>query len=75
MNLSFIHPSSLYISVSLKMCVCVSLCVHVCAGTHRSQKRVSDPLELELKEAVSHQILVLGTKLWASTRTASALNC
>lgn len=32
------------------MCVCVWVCTLAC-GTHRSQKRGSDPLELELREA------------------------
>ena len=37
------------------MCVCV--CVHLCAGAHRGQERVSDPLELELQVVVSCQLL------------------
>lgn len=31
-----------------------------------------DPLELELKAVVDHSTWVLGTKLWASERAASA---
>lgn len=37
------------------MCVCV--CVHLCAGAHRGQERVSDPLELDLEVVVSCQLL------------------
>lgn len=29
---------------------------HIIPGAHRSQKRVSDPLELEFQEAVSRQV-------------------
>lgn len=40
----------------LKTQVCV--CAHVCVwtGAHEDQKRVSNPLELEVQAVVSHQI-------------------
>lgn len=36
---------------------------HMCVGDYNSQKRVLDPLNLELKAIVSHQTWVLETKL------------
>ena len=39
----------------------------------RSEKRVQDPLELNLK--FSHMVWVLGWKLWSSARAASVLYC
>lgn len=36
--------------------VCVRVCVHVSTGTHRDQKRVSDPKEVELKAVMSHNV-------------------
>lgn len=50
-------------------CVCVCVCtravlgyVHVTVGAHGDQKRVLDPLELELNTAVSCFKWVLGTE-------------
>lgn len=43
------------------------------AGAHGSQKRASDPLELELQEVLSHQEWVLGTKNWCSEKAARLL--
>lgn len=40
----------------------VSIC-HICVGTSRSQKRVLDPLELELQAVMSGLIRVLITNL------------
>lgn len=63
------------------MCVCVCACVcahaHACdtcmPGTSGGQKRVSNPLELELQVAVSFLIGFLGTEFRSCIRT-SALN-
>ena len=54
-----------------KICVCVCVCV---CGVHGGQKRVSDPLELELQVVVSRLMWVLVTELRSSTRAARALN-
>ena len=39
------------------------------------QERVSDPLELELQEAVSLEMWMLGIELQSFTRVAIALKC
>lgn len=39
---------------------CVSVCICVCAGTHRGQKRSSDPLGMELQMFVNCLTWVLG---------------
>jgi hypothetical protein len=46
---------------------------HVCAC--RIQKRMLDPLELELLVVVDHQIWVLGTEHRSSGRAVCAFNC
>lgn len=50
------------------VCICVfSLSVYaLCAGAHRGQKRVTEPLDLELEEVVR-------TKSQSSARAVSAL--
>ena len=53
--------------------MCVSF-VDLCSG-HRSQKKISEPLELELQVVVSHPVWVLGTKLGSSARATNAFNC
>ena len=52
------------------------LCVRgsVCPGTNRGQKRMLDPLELELQEVMSCLTWVLETELWPSVRATSALS-
>lgn len=52
-------------------CVCVPACLHV---YHRGQKRVLDPLELELRVLANWLMWVLGTEPRSSVRAASALN-
>jgi hypothetical protein len=45
-------------------CICMygCLCTTCMSGTHRGQKRVSDPVDLELQMVVSHYaVWVLGT--------------
>lgn len=44
----------------------------MCAGSHRAQKRVADPLELELTDSCELSDRVLGAKLRSSVRAASA---
>ena len=53
------------------MSVCV--CVHMNTGVHALQKRVLGPLELGLCIVGSHQMWLLGTKLWSLGRTGSTL--
>lgn len=50
---------------SLCICMCLSLCTHahVCAGSLKGQKRVWNPLNLELKALVSSLLWVSG---WAT---------
>lgn len=38
------------------------------------QKKVSDPLELELQVSLSHPQWVVGTELWSSEKAAHVLN-
>lgn len=47
------------------LCICRVLCVwvHMSAGIHGGQKKVSDPLELELPEVVSHPVWALRVEL------------
>lgn len=45
------------------------------AGTHKGQRKESDPLELESQEVVSHPVGMLGTGLRFSGRVPCALNC
>lgn len=46
--------------------------MHLCAGTHRGQKRVSGPLE-QVEAGISHPICMLWTKLVFSGKAGSAL--
>lgn len=43
----------------------------MCAGAHRSRKKVSNSLKLDLEVAISHLLWLLGTELWFSARVAS----
>jgi hypothetical protein len=45
------------------------LCARVCSA-HGGQKRVSDPLELEVQGAVGHLTLVLEPKLGSSGKSS-----
>lgn len=47
---------------------------HVCMGTWGGQKRVLDPMQLELQGAMSHLTWVLETKLMSSEKEESSLN-
>lgn len=53
------------------MYVCV--CVNMCMGAKGVQKRVMDPLELEVQALMSCPTWVLGIELWFSVRAASTL--
>lgn len=57
----------------MRASVCVS--VHVSKDALGSQKRVYDPLQLELQAGVSCQIRVQGTELGSSARMVRVLNC
>lgn len=46
----------------------------MCAGTHGSQKMVSDLLELELQTVVSHLTWMLKPELRYSGKAANTLN-
>ena len=55
---------------------CIFVCAHMYAvPIEASQKRVSDPLELEVQITVSHHVGVLETDLWSSARAGNAHNC
>lgn len=51
-----------------------SLCVPCLSRYMWEQKKVLNPLELELHMVVGHLMWLLGTKLGCSARKASALN-
>lgn len=51
----------------MNVCMSASMCT-IRAGALEGQKRVSESLELKLKEAVSCLMWVLGTESWSSTR-------
>lgn len=55
------------------LCPTVCMCAVYVLSTHRGQKRVSDPLELDLQMAVSHYV---GAGNWthSSVRATSVLN-
>jgi hypothetical protein len=61
------------VCVHVYLCVCVCVCTHICTqvGTHRDQKRVSDPSKLGLQVFVSNWTEVLKTKLQFLTREPS----
>lgn len=46
----------------------------MCMAPHGSQKKVSDPLVLELLVVVSFPVWVLEIKLWSSARAESVFN-
>lgn len=48
--------------------------MHMNAFAHRD-KRIWDPLELELQEVVSFVVLLLGIELGASVRAVCTLSC
>lgn len=50
-------------------CVRVSVCVFC-----KDQKKLSDPLKMELQTVVSYLMWMLGTKFSSSGRAASVLN-
>lgn len=56
------------------VCVCVSVYVRESAGAHQGQKRVLDPLKLELQVIVCCQAWVLGAELKSSTKGVQTLN-
>lgn len=49
--------------------------MHMRVCVSKSQKRTSDPLELESQVIVNHLTWVLGTELMSSLKDACALNC
>ena len=51
----------------------MSVYVHMNTGVHARQQRVLGPLELGLGIVGSHQMWLLGTKLWSLGRTGSTL--
>jgi hypothetical protein len=55
-------------------CLHICLCTVCVPGAHGSQRRVSDPLELELQFVVSCHV-VLGIKPRSSEKVVSSLNC
>lgn len=53
---------------------CIYTYVYIYAGAPGSQKKVSDPSELEMQVALSYMTWVLGTKLRSSARATNVLN-
>lgn len=45
------------------------------AGSHRVQKIVSDPLEMQLQRVVGHLTWAMGINLGFSRRTTNVLHC
>lgn len=45
------------------------------SGVNKGQKKMSDPLKLELQEVGRPMIGELGFELWSSVRAAKALSC
>jgi hypothetical protein len=58
----------------LVLIMCLYGLVNASEGAHRSQKRVSDNLQVELQVVVSHLLWILGTKLRSSRRAMCILN-
>lgn len=81
---AFLQASLLLFSLSsssffpLYVCGCFSLSACLCTafklGAYRGQKRMSDPLELELQAVVRHLTWVLGIAIQFFTRAVSAGN-
>lgn len=60
----------------LDECVPQGICVHyVHAVLIEDQKRVSNSLDMDLQEVVSHVMWLLGTKSRSSARSTTTLNC
>lgn len=72
MELSWVD-FQIYTLCALVFCLYVCLCSKCLPGSHRGQRRVSCPLELELWVVVSLLMVAEETKVWSSTR-ASALD-
>lgn len=74
-HLMFVQSSEVTVNaLSLRESfIFISVC-HLCVDLRRGQKRVLDPLKLELLAAVSHQMWTLGTKLRASREIVGTLN-
>lgn len=64
--------SSVLIFLFMYMCVWGNVC-HLCAGAYKGPKRVSDPLAVDLRAAVSSLMHVLGLKLQSSERAKMVL--
>lgn len=62
------------IAALLTISMSLHVCPHMHAGAGGQQKKVFEHIKLELKEAVSCPVPVLGTKSRPSARAASALN-
>lgn len=58
----------------LYLCLCLCEYVHLYAGVFGGEERQLNPLELELQVVIKPRDWVLGTALWSSTRTVSALS-
>lgn len=73
-TLTFFFLKVYCVLTHMNVCFLVSVCIHVWADEHRSQKRMPVPMELESLASVSCQLEVLGTELQSSGRMAGALN-
>jgi hypothetical protein len=81
-GLSLIEVFTLHFLVFIFIIFCVQdcfflhlcLCIRYMPSTSGSQKRASDPLDVEFQRVVSHH-WVLGIEPRSSARVSSALNC
>lgn len=61
--------------LNVYMCAWMCICAHVhAAETHRGQKRMLDPLELELQAIISY-CMDTGNQIWVLKRLVKVLNC
>lgn len=65
----FISLTFIFI-LSIGVFTCMDVCVFCVCSTCAGQKRVSEPMELELQTALSSPVWVLGTEFWSSARAA-----
>ena len=68
----FVPPQVSFLPPKFTRCVCVCVCVCVClcvsVSVSRGQKRVSDPLRLELETVVTSTVWMLGRQPKPSRR-------
>ena len=69
------HDLQIFTFNSSDMCITLCRCVQMSIDIHGIPKRLSDPLGLNIHQAVvSHPVWVLGTKLKSSDKVILSLN-